>query len=130
YVVEPASSVKLSQVDSYLNDYPEISQERKCHVASYKLFKVFLFGSPITPAVEFIGKLFVPTLVQQQPQAPTSGQLGGEGESGSSPAAGLKRTFGSESDLAKSSRASTPPRVRGGGDSITTQFLEPIRMSL
>ncbi|KAF4748296.1 hypothetical protein FOZ62_009713, partial [Perkinsus olseni] len=79
--LEPASSVKLSQVDSYLNDYPEISQERKCHVASYKLLKVFLFGSPITPAVEFIGKLFVPALVQQQPQAPTSGQLGGEGES-------------------------------------------------
>lgn len=44
--MEPASSVKLSQVDSYLNDYPEISQERKCHIASYKLFKVSL-GSVI-----------------------------------------------------------------------------------
>ncbi|KAF4669236.1 phosphoinositide-3-kinase, regulatory subunit 4 [Perkinsus chesapeaki] len=127
YVVEPASSVKLSQVDSYLNDYPEISQERKCHIASYKLFKVFLFGSPITPAVEFVGKLFVPALVQQQQQPPATEDLS---RAASPPSGGLKRAFGSDGDLAKSGRASTPPRPHGAGESITTQFLEPIRISL
>ncbi|EER16776.1 hypothetical protein Pmar_PMAR016664 [Perkinsus marinus ATCC 50983] len=99
--MEPASSVKLSQVDSYLNDYPEISQERKCHIASYKLFKVFLFGSPITPAVEYIGKLFVPTLVQLQQQQPASGELSRIADSSLTPAPELSQTLGSDSDLTK-----------------------------
>lgn len=111
--------------------------------------QVFLFGSPITPAVEYIGKLFVPTLVQLQQQQPASGELSRIADSSLTPAPELSQTLGSDSDLTKvvpglymdrtsdgksyndqSSRASTPPRLRGGGDSITIHFLEPIRMSL